>query len=50
MENPVSREPVPEDWAWLDALAGTLDDDFVDAVNEQPPEQERPVLDSFFGR
>jgi len=30
--------------------AGTFDDDFVEAVNEQPPEQERPAVDEFFCR
>jgi hypothetical protein len=25
-----------EDWAWLDALVGPLDDDFVRAATEQP--------------
>jgi antitoxin VapB len=43
-------ETVPENWAWLDAIAGELDEDFVEAVNEQPPEQERPALDEFFCR
>jgi antitoxin VapB len=32
----VILEPIAEDWAWLDAIAGKLDDDFVRAVNEQP--------------
>jgi antitoxin VapB len=40
-------KPIPTDWAWLDALIGPLDDDFVQAVNERPPEQERPGLDFF---
>ena len=44
----VILEPVAEDWSWLDSLAGQLDDDFVDAVNEQPAPQERPALDEFF--
>ena len=29
-------EPVPDSWAWLDALAEELDEDFVFAVREQP--------------
>ena len=29
-------EPVPETWAWLDAVAGKLDEDFVEAVKEEP--------------
>ena len=44
----VILEPIATDWAWLDALVGTLDDDFAQAVNERPEEQERPALD-FFG-
>jgi antitoxin VapB len=32
----VTLEPITEDWAWLDAIAGKLDDDFVRAVNEHP--------------
>jgi len=30
----VILEPVAEDWAWLDSIAGKLDDDFVEAVLE----------------
>jgi antitoxin VapB len=30
----VILEPVAEDWTWLDSIAGKLDDDFVEAVNE----------------
>ena len=44
----VILEPIATDWAWLDALIGPLDDDFVEAVNEIPQEQKRPALD-FFG-
>ena len=44
----VILEPVAEDWSWLDAIVGRLDDDFVRAVNEQPRPQERPALDKFF--
>jgi antitoxin VapB len=29
-------EPVAEDWAWLDQIAGKLDEDFVQAASEQP--------------
>jgi antitoxin VapB len=32
----VILEPLAEDWSWLDALAGHLDEDFVQSVNEQP--------------
>jgi antitoxin VapB len=44
----VILEPVPTDWAWLDALAGKLDEDFVRATEEEQPQQERPALDEFF--
>lgn len=46
--NAVILEPVVNDWAWLDAIANNLDDDFVQAVNEQPEPQERPELDRLF--
>ena len=36
------------DWAWLDALVGKLDDDFVEAVQEDVAQQERPALDKLF--
>ena len=45
--NAVILEPIAEDWAWLDAVVGPLDDDFVRGVAEQPDEQGRPSL-SFF--
>jgi len=44
----VILEPMAEDWGWLDAIAGKLDDDFVRAVGERPREQERPALDELF--
>jgi antitoxin VapB len=44
----VILEPMGDDWSWLDAIVGTLDDDFVQAVNEQPEQQERPALDEAF--
>jgi hypothetical protein len=28
-------EPIAHDWAWFDAIAGKLDEDFVQAVNEK---------------
>ena len=43
----VILEPVADDWAWLDAITGPLDEDFVEAVNEKPAEQDRPDLDFF---
>jgi len=45
----MTSEPPPNEWAWLDAIAGPLDEDFVQAVEEQPEPQERPALDELFG-
>jgi antitoxin VapB len=47
--NSIILEPVPDTWSWLDAIAGTLDDDFVKAVQEQPRTTERPELERLFG-
>ena len=44
----VILEPLADDWAWLDAIVGKLDDDFIAAINEQPEQQQRPELDSLF--
>src|SRR5271154_3430972 len=44
----VILDPVPTDWAWLDAITGPLDQDFIDAALEQPEAQERPEIDEFF--
>ena len=44
----VILEPIPTDWVWLDALAGTLDADFVQAVAAQPAPQERHELTALF--
>lgn len=41
-------EPIAQDWAWLDAMAGPLDGDFVDATGEQVAEQSRPTLETLF--
>jgi antitoxin VapB len=41
-------EPMADDWSWLDAIAGKLDDDFIEAVEERPLQQKRPELDEFF--
>ncbi len=41
-------EPVPDSWAWLDAVVGKLDDDFVSAVREKPKPVERPELGKVF--
>ena len=42
----VILEPMATDWAWLDALRGELDADFVQNASEQPPAQERSELDT----
>jgi len=41
-------EPLPQNWEWLDALAGTLDEDFVEAVKDQPPAIDQPGVEKFF--
>jgi antitoxin VapB len=46
--NSLILEPLARDWQWLDALTDKLDKDFVEAVNEQPAQQERPGVDEFF--
>ena len=46
--NAVILEPVEDGWAWLDALCGEFDDDFLAAVNEPVEQQERPELDKLF--
>ena len=46
--NAVILEPVAEDWTWLDAIAGKLDEEFLNAAKEQPNQQERPSLDRLF--
>jgi antitoxin VapB len=46
--NTIILEPLAEDWAWLDRLCGKLDQDFINAANEQPLPQERTELDEFF--
>lgn len=43
----VILEPIPVDWAWLDALCGTLDTDFVQAAEEPTPPQNRTELAAF---
>jgi antitoxin VapB len=41
----VILEPIgpacPEDWAWLDAIVGKLDEDFVKAALERPKADDR---------
>ena len=43
----VILEPIAEDWRWLDAVIGPVDDDFATAVAEKPDDQIRPALDDF---
>ena len=44
----VVLEPIAEDWAWLDAIAGKFSDDFFAEGRRQPGEQERPALNTLF--
>jgi len=46
--NTVILEPIEDDWSWLDAIAGQFDEDFLQAVEEQAQQQERPALDELF--
>ena len=46
--NTIILDPVPDTWEWLDAIAGTLDEDFVEAVKQQPAATERPALEKLF--
>jgi antitoxin VapB len=46
--NAVILEPMAEDWTWLDSIAGKLDEDFVQAVRQEPRQQERPALKKLF--
>ena len=43
----VILEPMDRDWAWLDAIQGTLTEDFL-TDRQQPDHQEREGLDSLF--
>ena len=44
----VILEPLADDWSWLDAITGQLDDDFAEAVAEEAGQQDRPALDDLF--
>jgi antitoxin VapB len=44
----VILEPIADDWAWLDAIAGKLDKEVGEAVEEPVEQQERPALDQLF--
>lgn len=41
----VILEPMTEDWQWLDAVTGPVDEDFLGAVTEPLSPQVRPALD-----
>lgn len=41
-------EPIEENWGWLDALPGPLDDDAAVATLESVAAQSRPALDALF--
>jgi len=43
----VILEPIAADWMWLDALVGSVDEDFEQAVDGKPDQQKRPELDLF---
>ncbi len=40
-------EPKPKGWEWLDTTVGAFDEEFIAAVNEEIPQQERPEMDFF---
>jgi antitoxin VapB len=44
----VILEPLADDWGWLDALTGPVDDDFGRDVAEESPAQVRSGLDKIF--
>lgn len=44
----VILEPMTQDWAWLDAIAGKLDADFAASAAEKPQPQKRAALDKLF--
>ncbi len=44
----VILEPVPADWSWLDAIPQKLDQDFIEAMGDRLPQQDRTQLDELF--
>ena len=44
----VVLEPIADDWAWLDDIAGEMSDDFFADGRQQPEQQVRPELDKLF--
>ena len=43
----VILEPIVDNWTWLEAVVGPLDDEFVRFVSEEPAAQDRPRLEDF---
>jgi antitoxin VapB len=41
----VILEPVPKDWAWLDAIVAPLDEDFVKAALDRPRGEDREAVE-----
>lgn len=42
-------EPIPENWEWLDAICGKLDQDFISAASEKLPLPEQNIaIDKLF--
>ena len=44
----VILEPIADDWAWLDDIAGGMSEDFFADGRRQPAQQVRPELDTLF--
>ncbi len=44
----VVLEPIADDWAWLDDIAGKMSEDFFADGRQQPEQQQRPELDKLF--
>ena len=45
--NAIILEPVANGWSWLGDVQGPVDDDFVSAIEEDVPAQDRLALDLF---
>jgi antitoxin VapB len=43
------EQPIAQDWTWLDALSGPIDEDVVRAVDEKPAEVDRLENDQLVG-
>lgn len=44
----VLLEPIPDNWDWLDRVAGPVDEDFERAALDRAKDQKRPELDEVF--